>query len=198
MPGKLHEWQVAVHAPSQQTPSAQNPLAQSPLAAQRTPCCLAPPTHAPPAQYCGATHGAAALASDAPFGLAAQRPTWPGRLHARHAPVHATSQHTPSAQKPLPQSAATVQTAPVGFLSVAHAPARQYCIGPAHSVAALWSPCPVGTGEHVPGVAGRLHAWQVPAHALLQHTPSMQNPLLHWVAAVHASPLFLRASRQFP
>ena len=54
---------------------------------------------------------------------------------------------------------------------------------------------PLSTLEHVP-------AWLVPvplqvlqrppeaalAQALLQHTPSVQKPLWHWLAAVHAAP----------
>jgi hypothetical protein len=30
--------------------------------------------------------------------------------------------------------------------------------------------------------------WHVPEHALSQHTPSTQKPLVHWLAAVHAHP----------
>jgi hypothetical protein len=32
---------------------------------------------------------------------------------------------------------------------------------------------------------------QVPVHAVSQQTPSVQNPVLHWVAHEHASPLAL-------
>lgn len=32
-------------------------------------------------------------------------------------------------------------------------------------------------------------AWHMPVHAALQHTPSTQNPLPHWLDAVQAPPL---------
>ena len=38
-----------------------------------------------------------------------------------------------------------------------------------------------------------LQAWQVGQVALPQQTPSVQAPLMHWAAAVHASPLGLSA-----
>ena len=41
-----------------------------------------------------------------------QVPAEPERLHARHVPLHSVSQHTPSMQKVLAQSAAAVQVAP--------------------------------------------------------------------------------------
>jgi hypothetical protein len=34
--------------------------------------------------------------------------------------------------------------------------------------------------------------------ALLQHTPSVQNPLWHWLDAVHAAPLTLRPQLSTP
>ena len=45
---------------------------------------------------------------------------------------------------------------------------------------------------HVPlsvDPAATAHAWHVPLHAALQHTPSAQKPELHWLAAAHAVPL---------
>jgi hypothetical protein len=43
-----------------------------------------------------------------------------------------------------------------------------------------------------PGFA--LHVWQFPAHWALQQKPSTQySPELHWVVAVHPSPLFFLA-----
>jgi len=38
------------------------------------------------------------------------------RLQAMHAPVHALSQHTPCAQKPVSQSALALQVCPMDFL----------------------------------------------------------------------------------
>jgi hypothetical protein len=54
--------------------------------------------------------------------------------------------------------------------------------------------CPVGagvpdaSGVQVPGVVP-LQVWQVPHVGLPQQTVSMQLPLMHWFAAVHALPL---------
>jgi hypothetical protein len=41
----------------------------------------------------------------------------------------------------------------------------------------------------VPSEPARLQASQAPAQAVLQHTPSTQLPLAHWVPAEHAVPL---------
>jgi len=43
------------------------------------------------------------------------------------------------------------------------------------------------TFEQVPAPF-RLHALQPPQLPTLQHTPSVQKPLPHWLAAVHAMP----------
>jgi hypothetical protein len=51
---------------------------------------------------------------------------------------------------------------------------------------------PAARGVHAPG-AEPLHVWQVPHAVLPQQAPSMQLPLMHWFAAVQASPLALRA-----
>jgi hypothetical protein len=45
---------------------------------------------------------------------------------------------------------------------------------------------------HVPSVPSPfsrfVHAWQMPLHAVSQHTPSTQNPLMHCEAAEHGKP----------
>jgi hypothetical protein len=46
-----------------------------------------------------------------------------------------------------------------------------------HAWSALF--CPSGTVEHVPTIPARLQALHVPAHEVLQHTPSAQTPLVH-------------------
>jgi hypothetical protein len=51
----------------------------------------------------------------APLSIGQQVPERPTRLHATHAPVHATLQHTPSVQKPDAQSWFFAQTAPFRF-----------------------------------------------------------------------------------
>ena len=42
---------------------------------------------------------------------------------------------------------------------------------------AAWGALPAGTNVQVPGDPWTLHAMQVPVHAVLQQTPSTQNPL---------------------
>lgn len=54
-----------------------------------------------------------------------------------------------------------------------------------------------GTGKHVPTLLASLHVMQSPEvelslHAVSQHTPSVQNPLTHWLPAVHATLIGLR------
>ena len=53
--------------------------------------------------------------------------------------------------------------------------------------------CPVGAGVPAPMNAQlpmpfRLQAWQVPQALLPQQTPSVQKPLMHWLAAVQVCP----------
>jgi hypothetical protein len=48
-------------------------------------------------------------------------------------------------------------------------------------------PAPIGL--HVPTFPATSHASQAPVQAELQHTPSTQLPLRHWLLAVHARPL---------
>jgi len=47
---------------------------------------------------------------------------------------------------------------------------------------------PAGTSVQVPRLSARLHARQVPQLPALQHTPSMQNPLVHCPPALQAAP----------
>jgi hypothetical protein len=48
---------------------------------------------------------------------------------------------------------------------------------------------PAGVLVHVPTLPVRLQAWQLPAQALLQHTPSTHTPLWHSLATLHEAPL---------
>jgi hypothetical protein len=48
---------------------------------------------------------------------------------------------------------------------------------------------PCATGLHVPTLPATLQASQELPHAVLQHTPSTQLPLPHWLAAEHVAPL---------
>jgi hypothetical protein len=54
-----------------------------------------------------------------------------------------------------------------------------------HSPPGSW---PSGTGEQVPTLPLRLHAWQLWPQAVSQQTPSTQTPLVHWPAWVQAMP----------
>jgi hypothetical protein len=45
---------------------------------------------------------------------------------------------------------------------------------------------PEATGLHVPTLPGRLQESQAPPQAVLQHTPSTQLPLPHWLLAEQA------------
>jgi hypothetical protein len=51
---------------------------------------------------------------------------------------------------------------------------------------------PVGIGEQLPRPL-TLQAWQVPQAELPQQTPSVQKPLMHWLAVLQACPLGLSA-----
>src|SRR5262245_36122347 len=61
---------------------------------------------------------------------------------------------------------------------------------PAHSSSGS---APDTMGPQVPFVPvpffAAVHAWQVAVHAVLQHTPSTQKPLVHSASAAHAVPL---------
>ena len=48
---------------------------------------------------------------------------------------------------------------------------------------------PVATGLHVPTLPVWLQESQALPQAVLQHTPSTQLPLPHWLAALHTAPL---------
>jgi hypothetical protein len=97
-PVTRHDTHTPSHAVSQHTPSTQYPDTHS----------VAPP-HSVPAVFLHApapSHavGAAQVSSCAHFATKLHVPRLAGRLHARHSPVHAVSQHTPSAQEPLTHS----------------------------------------------------------------------------------------------
>jgi hypothetical protein len=50
----------------------------------------------------------------------------------------------------------------------------------------------------VPTLPGLLHAWQVPAHETLQHTPSSQLPEVHSESPPQATPLVFFATQLVP
>lgn len=55
---------------------------------------------------------------------------------------------------------------------------------------------PAASGVHVPGDVP-LQVWQVPQAALPQQAPFTQLPLMHWLPAVHTSPLAFNAQLRF-
>ena len=63
---------------------------------------------------------------------------------------------------------------------------------PTQPGASCW---PEGVLRHVPTLPATLHDWQTPLQAELQHTPSTQLPVAHWLPCVQATPL---PERQLP
>ena len=57
---------------------------------------------------------------------------------------------------------------------------------------------PEARGLQVPTLPVRLQASQVPAQAELQHTPSTQLPLEHWLAAPQTAPPFFLGTQAPP
>jgi hypothetical protein len=57
---------------------------------------------------------------------------------------------------------------------------------------------PDATGLQVPALPATLQASQEPPHAVLQHTPSTQLPLPHWLAALHVPPLVFLGTQTPP
>jgi hypothetical protein len=66
-----------------------------------------------------------AAGSSVPAVSIVQVPVLPTTSHARHAPTHAESQHTPSTQLPLAHSRAAPQVVPVSFFAVQTPPVAQ-------------------------------------------------------------------------
>jgi hypothetical protein len=129
----------------------------------------------------------------APLASAVQMPTVPAFAHPSQAPAQAESQHTPSTQNPLlhsgllPQVWASsfcgshfplaAQTKPDAHVLEVHF-AGQVSATPSHRKGEqLGSPAlPSAFAVHTPVDDVTLHASHAPSQALLQHTPSAQNP----------------------
>jgi hypothetical protein len=120
--------------------------------------------------------------------MVVQVPTFPMRLQDSQVVPHAALQQTPSTQKLLVQSAATLQVCPFTFLQPPLP--SQELVSPHTGAVSVplttilpqvpFRPCPFAAAEH---------AWHVPAHAALQQLPSTQKPLVHSLAAAQACPL---------
>ncbi len=64
------------------------------------------------------------------------------------------------------------------------APAPSQLLGPHPLSGSL----PAGRLLQVPAFPGSAHETQAPTQAVLQHTPSTQFALAHWLALLHAAP----------
>jgi hypothetical protein len=86
--------------------------------------------------------------------------------------------------------------AAVGYPHAVLAPVHcksQSLAAPLQRVRVVPTVAPV-TGEQVPTLPGKLHAPQESVHALLQHTPSLQKPVLQSLLVAHVSPMSLKTS----
>lgn len=79
--------------------------------------------------------------------------------------------------------------------TLAQAPAPLQTLQVPHSFSGS---LPLETEVQEPRLAARLQAWQVPAHAPLQQTPSTQKPELHSPAVPHTWPLAFLATHSEP
>ncbi len=130
-----------------------------------------------------------------------QVPALPVTLQASQEPPHAVLQQKPSTQLPLMHWLAVVQLPPLGFwlvqtpptqvLPLAHWVSLVQAVGqladePLHrNGAQVGLPVlPEATGLQVPTLPATLQESQEPPQAVLQHTPSTQLPLPHWLLAV--------------
>ena len=111
-------------------------------------------------------YGVQSLSGSEPGLTGPQAPSSPAPLRAavqaRHGPVQAESQHTPSTQKPLTHWLFWVQATP---LPSRQAPAPLHWFAPTQPGA---SGAVAGVLAQVPTVPGKLHAWQTPEQAALQ------------------------------
>jgi hypothetical protein len=157
LPAMLHAWQVPLHALEQQTPSTQTPAAHwlycpqgAPWSKRQRP---APLQTLPPAQV---------PLSGWRAGEKVQIPRLPGTLQAWQVPLHALLQQTPSTQLPPAHWLSAVHAA---LLASRQAPLPAHALVPTQPGASCWKS---GVLVQVPALPGMLHAWQVPAQALLQ------------------------------
>jgi hypothetical protein len=180
VPGRAHDWQAPVQGASQQTLSTQLPLAHWAGELHAWP---AMETHCPlPLQaLVPAQRG---FVSVPPSGMLTQMPGLPAWLQVWQGPLHAPPQQTPSTQKPLAHCALALHGWP---LIERQLPPPLHTWLPLHEGFVSVPPC--GMLVQVPTAPARLHAWQVPLHAVLQQTLSTQKPVVHCEAPVQVPPL---------
>jgi hypothetical protein len=126
-------------------------------------------------------------------------------LQAWQVPLQAPSQQTPSTQKPEPHPAARVHASPAAPLArqvpasqkapALHCPSEVQVATQAASVPlqvesphSLPGSVPAVEMVQLPTVPAALQASQAPPHAPLQHTPSAQEPELHWLPPLQDAP----------
>jgi hypothetical protein len=175
----------------QQTPSAQKPEAQSAFLTQTAARDLRPQlpfTHLTPlAQSASWLHAVKHLLVDE------------SQLKGAHTVVGPGLQRPPESQTKTPSTAAPShapawQTDPGAYLRHAPAPLHrpsnpQVATSVFAHMLATRGAAPFGTNEHVPGASAVLHDLHVSLQAVLQHTPSAQNPLTQSPSHPQACPL---------
>jgi hypothetical protein len=179
-PLTLQALQAAHVDVEQHTPSTQLPLRHSLFAAQVLPSALR--QWPAPSHDCVGSVQVFGLVVSSPAGMAEQVPM-PLRLQALHEAHAATLQQVLSTQLPLRHSPFSVQPAPWLFLQL---PAPSHACGLTQVLGAVLSG-PAGMGAHVPAPL-MLQAWHAGHTADPQQVLSMQLPLVHWLAPVHACP----------
>jgi hypothetical protein len=182
--------QGPMQAVLQQMPSAQKPEAHCDPALQRAPVGLGPQlpfTHFEPTQ------------SPSELQVAAQVPVVVSQLNGAQMTVGPAVQVPCPSQTRPPPTAAPVQdpgwqVVPTTKLRQApapsHVPSKPQLEGSeAGQTAALRGVPPAGTNAQIPGAPAVLHDLHVSPQALLQQTPSTQNPLAQSPSHPQAAPL---------
>jgi hypothetical protein len=180
--------QVAVHAVEQQTPCAQKPESQSVGWLQD-----APMGERPQLPF---MHGAGETHSLFPEQVVRQSlpvPQTNGAQGSEDPAMHVpTPSHFDASRRVEPVQLPVAQTVPCAYLRQAPAPSHRpslpqlVALSSAHS---LPGSVPAGTGEHMPNLPAMLQAWQGPAQAPSQQTPSTQRPFAHSPPAVQSAPM---------
>jgi hypothetical protein len=173
LPAMLQDWHVVAQVLLQQTPSAQKPLKHSLPTEHPMPISFlhaALPSHEFVPMHIGE--------SSDPEGTFEHIPRLPATLHALQVAVQVESQQTPSAQIALRHSPPRAQPTPLSFLQT---PIPSHEFVPEQSAPSSW---PRGRLEHVPAEPATLQDLHAAVQFVLQHTPSVQIPLPHWVPSV--------------
>jgi hypothetical protein len=120
--------------------------------------------------------------------MLAHVPTLPATLHALQSPVHEVLQQTPSTQLALRHSAIEEHCYPMALM---HPPEPLHTSAPAHSLSGSVPAAMLLHAPSTPPLFAAEHATHVPKQPLLQHTPSAQVPLRHWLPTEHGPPFCL-------